>query len=165
MRTSRSQTEIVRLIFDGKLRWIGRLGGKRGFPSVLVKLSEVDALIHGFDPDTLSVDEFAARAGLKKQAAQILVKRGIVGSIVRKRARHKVCRVPRSQIGAFRRCYVSELSRTRRKHHAAVMKSLENEGILPAFDLGKARARLYRRDQVEGADRPNHICVAVVGKL
>jgi TniQ len=151
LRTSCQQTEIVELILAGKLKWIGCLGGKRDFTSILVKLSEVDAAIHGLDPDTLSVAEFAKQACLKKQAAQILVKRGIVASITRKRAGHQVGRVPRGEVDAFRRRYVTlgELSRNRRKHHAAVQKSLEAEGILPAFDLGKARARVYRREEAE----------------
>jgi hypothetical protein len=71
----------------------------------------------------------------------------------RKRAGHQVGRVPRGEVDAFRRRYVTlgELSRNRRKHHAAVLKSLEAEGILPAFDLGKARARIYRRNEVDDA--------------
>ena len=131
LRTSCQQTEIAELILNGKVKWIGCLGAKRDFTSILVKLSEVDAAIHGLDPDTLSVAEFAKQACLKKQAAQILVKRGIVRSITRKRAGHQVGRVPRGEVDAFRRRYVTlgELSRNRRKHHATVLKSLEAHGI------------------------------------
>lgn len=151
LRTSCQQTEIAELILAGKLKWIGRLRCKRDFTSILVKLSEVDAAIHGLDPDTLSVAEFAKQACLKKQAAQLLVKRGIVASVTRKRAGHHVGRVPRGEVDAFRRRYVTlgELSRNSRKHHKAVLRSLEAGGILPAFDLGKARTRIYRREEAE----------------
>jgi hypothetical protein len=151
LRTSCQQTEIAELILAGKLKWIGRLGGKRDFTSILVKLAEVDAAIHGLDPDTLSIAEFAKLACLKKQAAQLLVKRGIVASVTRKRAGHQVGRIPCGEVDAFKRRYVTlgELSRNRRKHHKAVLKSLEAEGISPVFDLGKARVRIYRRDEAQ----------------
>lgn len=152
-RTSRQQTEIVKLILDGKLKWVGRVGRKPDLSSILVKLSEVNAVIHDLRPDTLSIAEFAKKAGLKKRAAQVLVKRGIVRSIASKRAGHLVRRVPVAEVDAFRRRYVTlgEISRERRRHHAAVLKSLEDDGILPAFDLGKARAQVYRRDEVTPA--------------
>lgn len=154
-RTSRQQTEIVKLILDGKLKWTGRLGGKPDFSSILVKVSEVNAILHDLRPDTLSIAEFAKKAGLKKQAAQVLVKRGIVRSIASKRAGHLVRRVPFGEVEVFRGRYVTlgELSRDRRKHHASMRKSLEAEGIVPAFDLGKARAQVYRREDVPHSHR------------
>lgn len=152
-RTTVLQIDIVRLILDGKLKWTGCLGGKRDLASILVKLSEVNATIHGLDPDTLSVVEFAQRAGLKKQAAHHMVKLGIVKSVAGKRSGRKVYRVPRTEVYAFRRRYVTlgEISRTRGKHHPAMKKALEVEGILPAFDLGKVRIMVYRREEVENA--------------
>ena len=151
LRTSRQQTEIIKLILDGKLKWIGCLDGKRDFTSILVNLAEVDAAIHGLDLDTLSVAKFAEQAFLKKQAAQVLVKQGIVRSISHKRAGHEVRRVPRSEVDTFRRRYVTlgELSRNRRTHHMAVLKSLKADGILPTFNLGKARSMVYRREETE----------------
>jgi hypothetical protein len=149
------QIDIVRLILDGKLKWTGSLGGKRDLTSILVKLSEVNAAIHGLDPDTLSIAEFAEVSALKKQAAQLAVKRGIVKSVARKRAGRKVYRIPRSEAEAFRRRYITlgELSRSLGKHHTTVLKSLRAKGILPEFDLGKARIGIYRRDQVEDVGR------------
>lgn len=149
-RTTVLQIDIVRLILDGKLKWVGCLGGKRDFASILVKLSEVNAAIHDLDPDTLSIAEFAARAGLKKQAAQLLVKKGIVKSVARKRAGRQVYRVSRSEVDAFRRRYATlgEISRTCGKHHPAMKKALEVAGVLPAFDLGKVRLMVYKRKDV-----------------
>jgi hypothetical protein len=149
-----THAEIATLILDGRLKWIGNLGGKGGYRSILVDLSEVDALVHELDPDTISAAEFAERIGVKPEAGRALMKRGYVKAVFRQRAGHRVARISSSEMNAFRRRYVSlgELSRAQGKHHQTVKKILTAKGITPAFDLGKVRDQFYRRGEAAGAD-------------
>jgi hypothetical protein len=150
LRAVCSQAQVVRLILDGRLNWVGSLGGKRDYRSILIDLSEVDHVVHGLDPDTMSTQEFADRLGLKTEVGRALAKHGHVKAILCERAGHQVSRIPASEVEAFRRRYVSlgELSRLHRTNHMVVKKMLDERGVLPAFDLGKVRVQFYRRDDI-----------------
>ena len=145
-----TQAEIATLILDGRLKWIGNLGGKGGYRSILVDLSEVDALVHELDPDTISAAEFAERIGVKPGAGRALMKHGYVEAVFRQRAGHRVARISSSELAVFRKRYVSlgEISRVRGVHHPAMGKILRDAGIQPAIDPKKVINRFYCRREV-----------------
>ncbi len=145
-----TQAEIATLILDGRLKWVGNLGGKGDYRSILVDLTEVDALVHELDPDTISAAEFAERIGVKQEVGRALVKHGYVKAVFRQRAGHRVARISSSEMGAFRRRYVSlgEVSRTRGLPHPAMRKMLRDAGIQPAIDPEKVINWFYSRREV-----------------
>jgi hypothetical protein len=145
-----TQAVIAKLILDGRLAWVGKLGGKEDFRSILVDLAEVEGLVHDLDPDTVSASEFAERIGVKRGAVRALVKHGCVKAVFRQRAGRRVARISLLEMEGFQRRYVSlaELSRLRRKHHKTMRKMLDGQGVLPAFDLGNVRVQFYRRDEI-----------------
>jgi hypothetical protein len=150
LRSACRQDEVAKLILDGRLKWVGILYGKQRYSSILVDLAEVDIAVNGLAPDTISIAEFAKRIGLKKEAGLALVKHGHVDVSSCERAGHQVSRISVREVEAFQHRYVSlgELGRIRRKHSLTIKKTLDEKGILPAFDLGKVRVQFYRREQI-----------------
>jgi hypothetical protein len=142
-----TQADVAGLILNRRLKWVGSLGPMRDYRSILVDAREVRAMVHGLDSATVSVPEFAERFGIKKQAAQRLVKEGHVecGSV--ECAGHRATRIPVAEADAFQRRYVSlgELRRVRGLHHTTVKKALEQMGIPPVFDPKKVLAHFYLR--------------------
>jgi len=150
LKATCTQADVVKLILGGKLKWVGTLGRKRDYRSILVDLSEVRLLVHGLDPQTISPLEFAKRFDFKKEVAHCLVKHGHVKAVACERAGHQVTRIPLSEAESFRRSYVSlgELSRASGRHHVTVKKALDQKGIRPAFDPDKVVLHFYRRRDV-----------------
>jgi TniQ len=142
-----THAEIATLILDGRLKWVGNLGGKGDYRSVLVDLAEVDALVHGLDPDTMSAAEFARRLGIKPEVSRALVKHGYVKAVFHQRAGRRVARISSAEVEAFQKRYITlgELRSDLGKHHRAIAKALSEKGIAPAFDLGKGRSLFYER--------------------
>ncbi|MBY0382807.1 MAG: hypothetical protein K2W78_12920 [Xanthobacteraceae bacterium] len=140
----------MKLILDGKLKWVGILGQKRHYQSVLVDLLEVQRAAHALGPETISQREFAKRFGFKKEVAHGLVKHGYVRGVTCERAGYQVTRIPPSEVDAFQQRYVSlaELSRVSGKSHVTVKWHLDQKGIRPAFDPKKVCAHIYRRDDI-----------------
>jgi hypothetical protein len=145
-----TQAEIATLILDGRLKWVGNLGGKGDYGSILVDLAEIDALVHELDPDTISAAEFAGRLGVKPEVGRALVRHGYVKAVFRQRAGHRVARISTSEVQAFRQRYASlgEISRDRGLRHPAMRKLLRDADIQPAVDPEKVTAWFYRRRQV-----------------
>jgi hypothetical protein len=67
LRGTCTQADVVKFIFDGKLKWVGTLDQKRDYRSILVDLSEVQGTAHGLDQAGLSVLEFAKELKAKKK--------------------------------------------------------------------------------------------------
>jgi TniQ len=147
-----SQADLAKLILGGRLKWVGTLGRKRDYRSILVDLREVRSLVHGLDSTTISVPEFAERLGFKKQTAHSLVKHGHVKSVSTMCAGHRVARITLSEVDAFRRRYVSlgELARVRGQRPQTVKAALDARAVRPAFDPSKVFTHFYRRADVRG---------------
>ena len=149
-RATCTQADVAKLILDGELKWVGTLGQKRDYQSILVDLSEVQRAAHALDPETISLLQFAKRFGYKKEVAHGLAKYGHINVVTHKRAGHQVSRVPLSEVEAFRQRYISlsELGRVRRQHGLTVKKALDEKGIRPAFDPKKVFFYIYRREDI-----------------
>ncbi|MBW7974594.1 TniQ family protein [Bradyrhizobium sp. BR 10289] len=152
-KVSCAQTDIVRLILDRRLKWVGALTGKSGCRSILVDLREVRVLVHGRQARTISVDEFADRLGLRKQTAQALVARGYVKSATIERAGHRIARIQPSQVKAFHKRYVAlgELARARGLHSATMKAKLDAKGIKPALQKHDVFTIFYRRAHIRSS--------------
>src|SRR6516162_8214315 len=128
-----SQANVVRLVVDGRLKWVGTAGRRRDYRSIRVNLREVRLLVHGPDSETISSLEFARRLGLRKQTTHALVKHGYVESTSIVRAGHQVTRIPISEVKVFRRRYVSlgELAGARGLHSSTLKAKLDARGVRP----------------------------------
>jgi len=148
-RANCTAAEIVRLILDRKLAWVGRKVDGRGYASVLVDSDEIRHLVRGDHGDdlTLSVVQATLRTG--SLVLDALVKQRILPT---KRAISPLNRcpyqaVPRAALEGFMAEYGSlwEIARERGLHFLKLKKRLQARGIEPAFDRKLIHASFYRR--------------------
>ena len=148
-RSCCSAAEIIRLILDRKLDWVGRLKGARGYLSVLVDAEEIRHKVRGQDHGGLTPRQVAAALGCNDKIIAPLV---AGGHLKAQRVVNPINRCPQvvimpAEVERFRREYVSlfVLAKERGEHFLAAKKALDAVGIMPAFDAKKVGATFYRR--------------------
>lgn len=144
-----SATEILRLILDRKLAWVGRLAGERGYLSVLVDVEEIKAKTRGPEHDGLTPRQAATALGTADNVVYALID---AGHLATRTVVNPINKCPQTvvmpdEVERFRRKYVSlfALAKERGEHFRAVKKAIEAAGVAPAFDPEKIGARFYRR--------------------
>jgi hypothetical protein len=152
LRANCSQLAIVRLILERKLNRVAKLERRRGYNSILVDLAEVRSVVHGVDPDALTMLAFADRNGMKKDTARALVRHGHLRAIPVDRVggqRGQVL-IEVAEADAFQQRYVSlgELGRTTGKGYRVIKRELASLGLLPAFDPKKVVGHFFDREAV-----------------
>jgi hypothetical protein len=145
-----SAADIVRLILDRKLAWIGRLKGERGYLSVLVDVEEIRAKTRGPEHGGITQREMSKRLHTTDGVVRALVKgKHLKTFTARDPVNHcpTVLTCPESA-EKFQREYVSlfVLAKERGKHFRAVLRELDAREIHAEFDPEKIGARFYRRD-------------------
>jgi len=146
-----TQTDIVRLIVDDRLKWVGNLGGKGDYQSILVDVNEVNALIHTLDPESISMTDVFRRLEIKSQYAWALARNGHIKTYTCRRAGLTVTRVSSAEFDAFNSRYVTlgEISRSRNMHHSTAIRLLKKAGIKPALDKRKVLIAYFDRIQID----------------
>jgi TniQ len=148
-RANCSAMEVVRLILDGKLDWVGRLTGVAGYFSVLVMVAEVKQLVRGARLDGLTTIEIEDAMKTSFAVVKALIANGHfpVRQVINPVTRHAIKLVARADVEAFRAEYVSlaELAVERGLHLRKLFVRLRAQGIHPALDPGVYKARFYRR--------------------
>jgi hypothetical protein len=144
-----SAADIVRLILEKKLAWVGAQRRVRGYLSVLVKVDEVKAAVRGPDHGGLATEEVRAALQANHRVVLALFKYGHLATF---RATNPVNRcmqtlVASAELERFRKTYVSlhMLAKERERHHLVMKTELDDAGVRPAFDHRKVFARFYRR--------------------
>jgi hypothetical protein len=153
VRRARCTTvEIVRLIQEEKLSWIGRRSGVRGFLSVLVNVDEIRPLIAGEALRGLTIGQTICKLKTNHRVVKGLVRAGTIQTV---KQRHPVLRnmhtiVPHAELARFDEKYVSlfALARERGKNLPAMLRELQDLGVRPAPELGNVGATFFRRSDV-----------------
>jgi hypothetical protein len=154
-----SASDVLRLILDGNLKWVGKLVGERGYMAVLVDVEEIRAKTRGPDPGGVT----------RRPASKILrVSDKVVDSLIADRrlktfvAPDPISRVPQeyiahSELKRFARDYISlfQLAEQRGQHFSRVLKDLTFRGIDPVFEPQKIGTRFYARSAVDDCDISN----------
>jgi hypothetical protein len=149
-----SASEIVRLILERKLTWVGRLTGERGYMAVLVNVEEVRQHVRREDHGGVSLRQVEQRLGTSTAVVKALIR---LGHLPSRTAINPVNRCPQTvvdpgELEAFQRTYVSlaALAAERGKHFRRLKAMLDEAGVAPAFEEGTVPATFYRRgDLVE----------------
>jgi hypothetical protein len=148
-RTNCKAAEIVRLIFDKKLKWVGRQAGVEGYLSVLVELEEVRALVRGQDHGGLTPYQVACTLGATDRVARMLIKHGHLKTVV---TINPINRCPQvvvmpAEVERFQREYVSlfALAKERGRHFRKLKQEMDAAGVEPVFDVNKIGATFYQR--------------------
>jgi hypothetical protein len=157
LRANCSQVAVVKLILERKLNWVGQLERRRGYNSILVALAEVRLIVHGVDPDAMSMLEFADRYGMKAGTARALVKHGHLRGIPVDRVggqRGQVL-IEVAEADAFQKRFVSlgVLSRQTGKGYRVIKRELASRGVLPVFDPKKVVGHFFDREALRSVTR------------
>jgi hypothetical protein len=144
-----SAAEIVRLILDRRLAWVGRLVGVAGYMSVLVDFEEIRRHVRG-----------PALAGLTAQMVQQALRtthkvvKALIGAgflprtrFVNPSNRCPVDLVSRADFEAFRAEYATlfELAEARGVHHLVLKAALAAKGVRPVVEMVGCGATFYMR--------------------
>jgi len=145
-------TEIVRLILDRKLRWVGRSAETSGYASVVVDIVELKSRFHleSFEGHSIRAATTALRTSSHVMSKLIdlgaIEMVAVVNPVTRRR--HNIIRP--SELLRFQSTYVSlcGLGRERDEHPKIVLKDLNSRGVQPAAELAGVGATFYRRDDL-----------------
>lgn len=151
-RACRSAAEIVRLILDRKLSWVGKTAGRQGYLSVLVDLDEIRAKVRGADHGGLTQRDVARVIGTHPKVAGRIIAAGDLKSFV---AINPTNRCPQvlvkpEEAAKFSRKYVSLFGSAQEKGMNAktLKRALDAAGVEPAFKPKKIGATFYLRSKV-----------------
>lgn len=151
---------ILALVFQGKLKWKGRLAGRSDYGALLVDADEIVSLVRSEGPLTNH-----RRADVKAllrfgpSTIQTLIDEGVLFETAEfsADARREVAVVTRSSVDALREKYVAlgELRTVSGLHVKQVKLLLKGVRIAPALDPSKFGVFLYDRQAVDAVLREN----------
>ena len=151
-RAHRGAMEVVAMILDGTLAWVGRLAGERGYLAILVDGDEVRRKAAAPALPGLAAYKVARELGTTPRVVKGLV---TVGALRVKQAKNPVTRTPVeivafADLERFRATFVSvvELAAERREHPFTLKGKLSRSGVQPAFEAEAVGASFYRRTQI-----------------
>jgi hypothetical protein len=151
-RANCSVIEIVRLVLDRKLIWIGRRLEVAGYLSLLVQVDEIRRFVRGTETDGLAEHKVIDELKVSWQAVRALVDDGILPTtmVINPVNRCPTRVVLKDDLRAFRATYVTlfQLAKERGIHQLALKKDLVNKGITPALSQERFRASFYRRSEL-----------------
>lgn len=152
-RANCSAAEVIQLILDRKLAWVGHDPGERGYLAVLVDVAEIKEKTRLPDPGGLTQAQIVKDLGVNDGVVRALIRERLLTTFV---ARDPVNRCPATLItpeslAAFKAEYVTlfGLARERGRHFRRLLQELDAQGVEPAFDRDKIGTRIYRRQDVE----------------
>lgn len=147
-----SITDIVQLILDRKLAWLGHHRKSAGLASVLVKLDEVKMATRLEEPPGLSLRAAEEALQIRDVDLAQFIRAGIINTFT---ATNPVNRcqtrfISMDEIERFKRNFVSlfQLARSQGRGLPAIKQDLFEKGIMPIF-LEGLNATFYRRADVE----------------
>jgi hypothetical protein len=151
-RANCQSAEVVRLILDRKLDWVGTLTSKEKYLSVLVDIDEVKSKTRLTPLDGLTARQVEKALKTSTAAVRALIDNGILKTERRVNPinRCPVDIVPTADFEKFRATYVSlfELAKERGMHHMKLKKELAERNIRPAIDPELIHATFYRCEDI-----------------
>ncbi|MET4085625.1 TniQ family protein [Bradyrhizobium sp. S3.5.5] len=151
-RTNATTAEVVRLILEDRLAWIGRLVDVKGVLGLLVDVEEVKPLVRLPELAGIVPADAVRKLRVNSKVVKAFLDKGLLRTIAQ---RHPIKRnlttvIPNSEIERFTATYVSlfTLARERGKHMPILLRELAGLGIQPAPELSGTGATFYRRCEV-----------------
>jgi hypothetical protein len=147
--------DILRMVFEGRLKWKGRLRGGTKYGDLLVDADEVTALIRGETTKAgfARADLEAFIPGLGTSSYRKLIAAGILETTEEfsPEARRVIKVVTRASGEAFKARYVTlgELCQRTGLHHKQVRQRLREAGVSEAFVYEEVGTFFYERGLVE----------------
>jgi hypothetical protein len=145
-------TEIVDLILQRRLAWVGRLASVRGYNGILVEDREIRERVRGPELVGYTLNDTYKRLRINSYAVNALVEHGILKTVIQ---RHPASRtplriVPFSEFDRFQGRYITlfEAARILGLHHMVLKKALIAQGVKPVLNPADVQVTLYEREQV-----------------
>ena len=147
-----STIDIVRLVLDRKLRFVGRRTGKHWFSALLVSVREVRSLMRGSMEGWLTAKTIVTTMRTNLSVLRNLIEQGFlpVETIVSPLNRCPVKVIPQAAFDEFRREYTTlfEAMETTGIHFRRIQKRLTALGIEPKIRREDVGAAFYRRSDL-----------------
>lgn len=147
-RTNASTAEVVRLILENRLVWVGRLVDANGVLGLLVNVEEIKPLVQLPALAGLVPADAVRALRVNSKVMKGLLDRNVFKTITQ---RHPIKRnlttvIPNEEIERFRTTYVSlfTLARERGKHMPILLRELAELGIRPAMELEDVGATFFK---------------------
>jgi len=144
--------EILRLILDRKLQWVGRLASTPGYAALLVDADEIKRHVRGPALDGLTAEMMHLEMHTTARVVNALV---AAGHLPTKRVINPLNRCPvditsRADFDAFRQTYATlfDLARELGVHFRVLSARLKEQGIKPALDKETLGATFYKRADI-----------------
>ncbi len=151
-RSRCSAVDVVRLIQDGKLSWIARRPGIRGFLSVLVSVDEIRPFVTGEALRGLPIGQATSKLRVHDRVMKALLRLGAIRTETQPNpvSRNIVTIVTHQELAKFNEQFVSlfTLARERRRRMPALLRDLQARGVSPAPELDGVGATFFRRSEV-----------------
>lgn len=147
-----SAMEIVKLILDHQLRWVGSWTATTGYQSILVDLVEIKRLTRGEYGDNLTMRQAADLLRSTDRVVSALVESQLLASESRINPinRCPYIAVPRKSVEGFTAQYASlhELARSRGQHMPILKRELAMRGVEPVWPSNQIGASFYLRTAI-----------------
>lgn len=144
-----SAAEIVKLILDGRLRWVGKLEGETGYLSAIVNVDEVRSCVRLDDHGGISLRQVEKRLLTGTNAVKALLRDGHLPA---REAINPTNRCPQTivmpgDLADFQSTFVSlsQLAKDRGVASRGLMRILREAGVGFAFDPDILEGHFYRR--------------------
>lgn len=151
-RSSCSTIEIVRLVLERKLSWVGMRIGRHGFAALLVRVSEIRALTRGSMDGWLTARTVETTMRSSTKVVRGLIDGGYLISqvIVSPLNRCPVTVIAQADFDEFRRKHVTifEAMEVTGVHFLKIQKRLAALGIEPVIPREEVGAAFYRRSDL-----------------
>jgi len=155
-RASCGAMEIVRLILDRKLAWVGRLAGVEGYLSVLIDYLEIRQLTRGAALEGLTAEQIKIEMKTTTRVVNALIAAGhlTTRTVINPLNRCPVKIVAREDLDGFRIEYATliELAREQGIHQLALKAKLVALAVEPSLDKKIIGATFFRRAEVKKSE-------------
>lgn len=147
-----STIEIVHLVLDGKLSWVGRHTGVHGFAALLVRVSEIRSIMRGSMDGWLTAATIETTMRTSTKVVRSLIDRGYLRTeeIISPLNRCPVRVVRQTALDEFRQEYTTlfEAMETTGIHFREIKNRLTAIGVEPGIRREDVGAAFYRKSDL-----------------
>ncbi|WP_419951735.1 TniQ family protein [Methylobacterium sp.] len=145
--------EVIRLILDRKLGWVGQDEAVPGYLGILVNADEVKRFVHGKTLDGLTARAIEKRLKTSTKVVTGLIEKGYLPTqtCINPINRCPVQIVENAVVDAFDRKYIllAEMANIFETIPVVMMRRLEDAGIKPAITRIEVGATFYLRERIQ----------------
>lgn len=147
-------TDVVQLVLEGRLAWVGSHGDGRRYENLLVDVDEVRAILQPARPGSgLTVPEaMAILPGVKHRSLPLLAEAGLLSYAQEYRpgSLRTLKVLTRASVEAFAARYATlqEVSNALGIAPLFALRRLKGDGVREAVDFEQVRSKLYHRSDV-----------------